>query len=82
MTIHGGSSDFVGASFSRTSATLDEQFASEGGFVVNCNHGGGHCANSDLYDETWDFMKAHTFGASSPYAAGLPESYADYCSIY
>jgi dienelactone hydrolase len=82
MTIHGGASDYVGVSFSQTSATLDSHFDSEGGFVVNCDHGGGHCANSDLYDETWDFMKAHTFGAPSPYAARLPESYPDYCSIY
>jgi hypothetical protein len=82
MTIHGGASDYVGVSFSQTSATLDRQFDDEGGFVVNCDHGGGHCDNGDLYAEAWDFMKAHTFGAPSPYVSGIPESYPDYCTLF
>lgn len=84
MTMHGGTSDRVIVSFSSTSATFDEHMDSAGGFVVNCDHGGGHCAApSELYSAAWDFMKAHPFGVEpEPFAAGLPESFPSYCAIY
>jgi hypothetical protein len=84
MTVHGGSSDVVIVTFSRTSATLDMQMKNAGGFVVNCNHGGGHCGIPDAAAEAgWEFMKAHPFGTDpSPYESGLPASFPDYCEIY
>ena len=84
MTMHGGSSDVVGVSFSQTSATYDAQMKSAGSYVVNCNHGGGHCqAPSDLYTAGWEFMKAHPFGLSpEPYTSGLPASFPSYCMPY
>lgn len=84
MTMHGGAADMVGVSFSQTSATFDKHMDSAGGFVINCNHGGGHCgAPAALYTAAWEFMKAHPFGTKpSPYASGLPTSFPSYCSLY
>jgi hypothetical protein len=74
MTMHGGASDMVIVSFATTSATYDAQIKAAGGFVVNCNHGGGHCqAPAALYAAGWEFMKAHPFGVDpEPYSSGLP----------
>lgn len=81
MTMHGGSSDMVIVRFSQTSATLDNQFSQAGGFVVNCNHGGGHCqAPGPLQQAAWKFMKDHPFGAK-PYTSGLPQGYPNYCKV-
>lgn len=84
MTMHGGSSDVVVVAFSRTSATYDAHMKEAGSFVVNCDHGGGHCrAPSELYSAAWEFMKAHPFGVEpSPFEDGLPDTFPDYCQIY
>lgn len=84
MTMHGGSSDRVVVSFATTSATHDAHMKSAGAFVVNCDHGGGHCrAPAALYAAGWEFMKAHPFGVEpSPYAASLPASFPSYCMKY
>jgi dienelactone hydrolase len=84
MTMHGGSQDWVIVSFSDTSETLDSQFKKAGGFVINCNHGGGHCgAPADLYNSVWDFFKAHPFGVKpEPYQSGIPSSFPSYCKTY
>jgi dienelactone hydrolase len=84
MTMHGGASDRVVVSFSQTSATYDAHMDSAGSFVINCNHGGGHCgAPAALYSAAWEFMKAHPFGqAPEPYGSGLPGSFPSYCTVY
>jgi hypothetical protein len=84
MTMHGGSSDMVVVAFSQTSATYDTQMKKAGGFVVNCDHGGGHCqAPAALYNAGWEFMKAHPFGVEpEPFAAGLPASFPSFCSTF
>ncbi len=84
MTMHGGSSDRVIVSFSQTSATYDAEMKRAGAFVVNCDHGGGHCqAPSALYTAGWAFMKAHPFGIEpEPYSSALPASFPSYCEIY
>jgi dienelactone hydrolase len=84
MTMHGGSSDVVLVSFATTSATYDKHMSSVGGFVINCNHGGGHCqAPQALYTAGWEFMKAHPFGVTpEPYSSGLPTTFPSYCKIY
>jgi predicted esterase len=84
MTMHGGSSDMVIVTFSETSKTLDDQFKKAGGYVVNCNHGGGHCgAPAPLYTAGWEFMKAHPFGVTpEPYASMIPSSFPNYCKAY
>lgn len=84
MTMHGGSSDKVVVSFATTSAAYDKRMSEAGSFVVNCDHGGGHCqAPAALYEAGWEFMKAHRFGVSAlPYEAALPASFPDYCQEY
>ncbi len=90
ITTHGGTSDNVVISFATASATLDMDVASKaasssppGGFVVDCNHGGGHCAApaADIAAQ-WQFCKDHPFGVSpEPYASGLPSTFPSYCTI-
>jgi predicted esterase len=83
FTMHGGSTDMVIVTFSQTSATFDMAAKSHGGFVVNCDHGGGHCqAPAELQRSAWQFMKDHPWGAESPWKAGIPMGVPAYCKIY
>jgi hypothetical protein len=84
MTIHGKpGSDVVIVDFSNTSKTADDAFKKRGGFVVNCNHGGGHCAGGPLAGEMWQFFKAHTYGMSpSPWKEALPSGFSSQCKLY
>jgi poly(3-hydroxybutyrate) depolymerase len=85
FTMHGSdSADVVIVMFSQTSATFDMAAKSHGGFVVNCNHGGGHCgAPRDLQQAAWTFMKDHPFGVGeSPWKAGIPTGVPSYCKIF
>jgi predicted esterase len=84
FTMHGGSSDMVIVTFSQTSATLDMSAKAHGSFVVNCNHGGGHCgAPAALQSAAWQFMKDHPFGfGTSPWTTAIPAGVPDYCKIY
>jgi len=84
MTMHGGSSDVVIVTFSQTSASFDMAAKSHGSFVVNCDHGGGHCAASnELKNAYWQFLKDHPFGIEkSPWEAAIPSGIPDYCKIY
>lgn len=84
MTIHGApGSDVVVIDFSQSSATADQAFKAHGGFVVNCNHGGGHCGGGGLAPDIWNFFKAHPYGTSpSPWAGGLPAGTNSACKIY
>jgi poly(3-hydroxybutyrate) depolymerase len=85
MTMHGApGSDVVIVDFSQTSMTYDDAIKKAGGFVVNCNHGGGHCgAPADLQAAAWTFMDAHPFGVTpEPYTGGLPAGFPSYCMIY
>ena len=84
MTMHGGASDKVVVSFATTSATYDAHLSGAGAFVVNCDHGGGHCqAPTALYTAAWQFMKAHPFDVQpEPYAASLPAGFPSYCARY
>jgi predicted esterase len=87
FTMHGGSSDMVIVQFSQTSNRLDMAAKSHGSFVVNCNHGGGHCqAPPELQRAAWRFMKDHPWGfTESPWAGGIPDGtppVPDYCMIF
>jgi predicted esterase len=84
MTMHGGPQDNVVVSFATTSKSLDTQFKNAGGFVINCDHGGGHCgAPAALYKSVWDFFKAHPFGAApEPYESGIPSGFPSYCQVF
>jgi len=90
ITTHGalGTDVFI-IDFSQTSATEDKDVASHassssppGGYVADCNHGGGHCAAPvDDIAAQWQFCKDHPFGVvTDPYASGLPSSFPSYCT--
>ena len=84
MTVHGApGSDVVVVDFSMTSATADKAFKGRGGFVINCNHGGGHCGGGGFAGDMWKFFKAHTYGLKpSPWADALPAGFNAKCMIY
>ncbi|HKU39971.1 MAG TPA: hypothetical protein VJR89_17545 [Polyangiales bacterium] len=84
MTIHGAPGvDVVIIDFSNSSATADKAFAAAGGFVINCNHGGGHCGGGGLAGDIWKFFKAHPFGVDPyPWKGGLPSGFSSQCKIY
>jgi hypothetical protein len=83
MSTHGGPQDFVGVSFSQTTARLDQDILRLGGFVVDCDHGGGHCDSPPgVKAAQWRFLKAHPFGETpEPYASGLPQDFPSICKI-
>jgi poly(3-hydroxybutyrate) depolymerase len=84
MTMHGApGADVVIVDFSQTSEAYDNYMMAKGAFVINCNHGGGHCgAPASLQTSAWQFMKDHPFGTHpSPYASGLPSGFHSSCKI-
>jgi len=86
MTVHGAPGrDVVIVDFSNTSATADRTFSGRGGFVVNCNHGGGHCGGAGLASDIWEFFEAHPYGvepAPSPWTGGLPAGFNGACELF
>lgn len=69
--------------FADLTANNNKDLVAMGGFAINCDHGGEHCANPPaLTAALWQFMKDHTFDTqTSPYAAGLPATVPKYCQI-
>jgi hypothetical protein len=61
ISIH-GENDMVIVNFKTTGMTADIAFKGRGGFVINCNHGGGHCGGAALAPSIWTFFKAHPYG--------------------
>jgi hypothetical protein len=83
MTIHGApGSDVVIIDFSTSSATADKAFKMRGGFVINCNHGGGHCGGGGLAPDIWTFFKAHPYGVDPEPWTALPAGFNPVCKIY
>jgi poly(3-hydroxybutyrate) depolymerase len=83
MTVHGApGTDVVGIDFSQSSATADKAFKARGGFVINCNHGGGHCGGAGLAGDIWTFFKAHPFGVSPEPWTMLPSGFSNKCMIF
>lgn len=86
MTVHGAPGrDVVIVDFSNTSASADRTFSERGGFVINCNHGGGHCGGGGLAGDVWEFFEAHPYGvepAPSPWTSGLPSGFDSACQIF
>jgi predicted esterase len=82
LTAHGASAtDIVIINFAEASINYANQLAADGGFAVDCDHGGGHCAApSELKRAMWQFLTDHPFGVDpEPYATGLPPSFPSYC---
>jgi predicted esterase len=85
MTIHGAAgTDVVVVDFSVTSKTADDGYGMRGGFVVDCNHGGGHCKAwaEGLDADMWAFLEAHPYGvAPYPWQGGLPSFVSPSCGV-
>ena len=84
MTAHGRTGqDRVIIDFADASRALSRDVAARGGFAVDCDHGGEHCASPlALKNAQWQFLKDHPFGVTpEPYAGALPASFPRYCSI-
>lgn len=84
MTVHGRpGGDVVIVDFSMTSMTADAAYKQRGGFVINCDHGGGHCGGGGLSGDMWEFFKAHPYGTSpSPWKDALPSGFNSKCKIF
>ncbi len=82
MTIH-GENDNVGVDFKDTSRTADTAFKGRGGFVINCNTGGGHCSGGPFASDIWEFFKAHPYGVDpNPWESALPAGFNSDCEIF
>jgi predicted esterase len=83
MTVHGAAGvDVVAIDFSEASALADMDYKARGGFVINCDHGGGHCGGGGLAPDIWNFFENHPFGVDpEPWAAGLPPGFNPVCVI-
>jgi hypothetical protein len=84
ITTHGAAGrDVVVIDFADTSAQQCMDIPAKGGFMVNCDHGGGHCGSpAEVKTAQWQFLKAHPFGVDpEPYASGLPSGFPSVCEI-
>jgi hypothetical protein len=83
MTIHGAAGrDVVFIDFSNSSRTADMAFKNRGGFVINCDHGGGHCGGGGLAPSIWEFFKAHPYGTEPTPWTSLPAGFHSSCMIF
>jgi predicted esterase len=83
MTVHGAmGTDVVIVDFAAASGSADKLFKQKGGFVVDCNTGGGHCSGAALAGDVWTFFQAHTYGVGpEPWKTGLPPGFSNQCQI-
>jgi len=82
MTVHGKmGSDVVIIDFATASATGDKAFKARGGFVIDCDTGGGHCGGGGLAGDIWKFFQAHPFGVSPEPWTALPAGFSAQCKI-
>lgn len=83
MIFHGGESDVVIVSFQEASERYLQALQDTGRFGFICNHGMGHTIpQGTAQASVWEFFYAHPFGtAPSPYEAGLPRGFPEYCAL-
>lgn len=66
--------------FQTASDTLTDALLADGCAVARCQHADGHTLTWDSYELAQDWVRAHTYGESSPYAAeGMGED-AGWCA--
>jgi hypothetical protein len=76
MTVHGlMGKDVVIVDFADRSAIADAAFKMHGGFVIDCDTGGGHCGGAGLAGAAWEFLQAHPFGVSPEPWTMLPSDF-------
>jgi hypothetical protein len=69
--------------FPDSTATRCSDIAAKGGFMLDCDHGGGHCCSSaELKAAQWQFLLDHPFGVDpEPYAVQLSSSVPTFCEL-
>ena len=76
----GGTSDNVfGVDFQAASESYRAMLTANGHFAALCEHANGHEIPRDAAPAVYEMFRAHPFGATSPYASGLPASFPAYC---
>ncbi|MET0391002.1 MAG: hypothetical protein ABW321_33835, partial [Polyangiales bacterium] len=75
--------DLVIVDYAKLSLGYTEKLAAQGGFAVDCDHGGGHCGvPAAMREAQWQFLMEHPFAIlPSPYANGLPTSFPRACRV-
>jgi hypothetical protein len=85
FNMHGGTGDNVIVNFADTSMWFEAQnrMAQNSPFMINCNHGTGHCgASTSLHELAWEFMKAHPYDVGeSPWKTSPPAGLPSYCRV-
>jgi predicted esterase len=82
MLFHGGKDDTVIINFEQGTEAFRDKLVEAGHFAFICAHGKGHTLPTDGRASAWQFLQDHPYGTiPSPYAAGLPEGFPDYCSL-
>lgn len=82
MIFFGGAKDQVIANFQALSRAFHDDLGALGRFSFLCNHGMGHTIPIAARPSVWEFLQAHPFGTvPSPYAAGLPPTFPEYCTL-
>src|SRR6185295_14586157 len=82
MTVHGkAGSDVVVIDFATASANADTAFKARGGFVIDCDTGGGHCGGGGLAGDAWKFFQAHPFGVDPEPWTMLPAGFSAQCKV-
>lgn len=83
MMFHGGPDDIVVISFQQASENYLASLQTAGRFGFICDHGMGHTIPQGAAQAAvWQFFYDHPFGtAASPYEAGLPGTFPDYCAL-
>ncbi len=82
MIMHGGPSDQVIVNFKTLSEAYFNDLVGKGHFAFICDHGKGHTVPPGVGGSGWQFLSDHPFGTSpSPYVAGLPQGFPEYCVV-
>ncbi len=79
----GGVTDFaVEQDFNLLALAMVATLQGNDQFVATCNHGQGHEVLEEFWPWILDFLRDHPRGVEpEPYAAGLPPTFPDYCTL-
>jgi predicted esterase len=83
MIFHGGESDVVIVGFQEASERYRDALQAADRFAFICDHGMGHTIPQGAAQASvWQFFLDHPYGTQpSPYAAGLPAGFPEYCAL-
>lgn len=84
LGLWGGESDLAfDQDFNLLTTGMLNTLVLQGNFAIGCNHELGHTLDPAFWPWVLQFLAEHPKGISpEPYAAGLPESFPDYCAIW